>query len=416
MNNNLNNLMTKYECSYILNMKKKDKNFLKALVKYIKETNFTVKNKTIITLIYNYFFKKSLLPNVNYITGPFSLSYHYIPSLDKKIYIFGENHNSRHLCSGSLNSTFIVDYMVELFINTNVVIDFYIEDKLTKIEIVDEELEHLEKWNKDNPDETLEKLRMTFLYCRKNKEKKPWCIPNRIHYSDLRIAHFYDISKYTDMYENDAEVYKMMYRFFLIESMETSEEKMIKLNQIDKSLFKKIFDKIHKSDSNYFFNEILKNKNIKKQYNKNNIKIKNLITTFFKQQISNYIIKVLNNYFIKKYNSKTIDNFYNSSDNIDTFFYFSRFFNDISVLHMDMYLLCRLFVTYDNTKREDYYPSEQKNIIIYAGNAHSILYRDFILFSKLSTININSQLGQYGNTDNCLNMTGIPQPFFSNAL
>ena len=52
MNNNLNNLMTKYECSYILNMKKKDKDFLKALVKYIKETNFTVKNKTIVTLIY----------------------------------------------------------------------------------------------------------------------------------------------------------------------------------------------------------------------------------------------------------------------------------------------------------------------------------------------------------------------------
>ena len=70
-------------------------------------------------------------------------------------------------------------------------------------------------------------------------------------------------------------------------------------------------------------------------------------------------------------------------------------------------------ITYNNTKREDYAPSDQKNIIIYAGDFHSKLYRDFILFSKISTININSQLGQYGHEDNCLDMTGIHQPFFS---
>ncbi len=91
----------------------------------------------------------------------------------------------------------------------------------------------------------------------------------------------------------------------------------------------------------------------------------------------------------------------------------SYFCRQLSILFMDMYLLCRLFVTYDITKREEnHYPSEQKNIIIYAGNKHSQLYRKFILFSKFSTININSNVGKFEDSDNCLNMAGIHQPFF----
>ena len=414
MNNNLNNLMTKYECSYILNMKKKDKDFLKALVKYIKETNFTVKNKTIVTLIYNYFFKKSLLPNVNYITGPFSLSYHYIPSLDKKIYIFGENHVNTHLCPVSLNNTFIVDYIVELLKNTNVFIDFYIEDRLKTIESIN--LDWGEDYIKDNQNTwgiTLETLRHKLLYCRKNKKEQQWCITNRIHQSDVRLAYFYDISRYTDMYENDAELYKIIHYFSVISKIESKEEKIIKLNQIDKILFKKIFNIILISENSikYLFNEILKNKNIKKQYNKTNAKIKKLIKKYFKQKILSIYSVFINDYFIKEYTSiKNIDTFF---DDIYACISMVSFCSNLSVLFMDMYLLCRLFVTYDNTKREDYAPSDQKNIIIYAGDLHSELYRDFILFSKISTININSQLGQYGDEDNCLDMTGIHQPFFS---
>ena len=115
--------------------------------------------------------------------------------------------------------------------------------------------------------------------------------------------------------------------------------------------------------------------------------------------------------YIKEYttSSKNIDTFF---DDMYACFYMEVFCNNLSVLFMDMYLLCRLFVTYD-TKREDYAPSDQKNIIIYAGDFHSKLYRDFILFSKISTININSQIGEHGDEDNCLDMTGIHQPFFS---
>ena len=406
--------MTKYECSYILNMKKKDKDFLKAIVKYIKETNFTVKNKTIVTLIYNYFFKKSLLPNVNYITGPFTLSYHYIPSLDKKIYIFGENHVNTHLCPVSLNSTFIVDYIVELLKNTNVFIDFYIENYLPPIEDID--LDKDEKYIKDNQNTwgiTLETLRLKLLYCKKNKKEQQWCITNRIHYSDVRISTLYELSTYTKMFENDAELYIILYQFDLIRKIVSEEEKLTKLNQIDKNLFKKIFNIIldPSLNSHYLFNELLKNKNIIKQYNKNNEEIQKLIKIFFNQKILEILTVFLNVYYIKNYtDGKNIDTFFND---IYGCFYMYDFCNNISIIHMDMYLLCRLFVTYNNTKREDYAPSDQKNIIIYAGDFHSKLYRDFILFSKISTININSQLGQYGYEDNCLDMTGIHQPFFS---
>ncbi len=39
----------------------------------------------------------------------------------------------------------------------------------------------------------------------------------------------------------------------------------------------------------YLFNEILKNKNIKKQYDKTDTKIKQLIKTFIKNEINNLL-------------------------------------------------------------------------------------------------------------------------------
>ena len=61
------------------------------------------------SLIYNYFFKKDLLPIANYIIGPQNISYHYIPSLNKRIYVLigREQHVyfKEHECDPSLHST-----------------------------------------------------------------------------------------------------------------------------------------------------------------------------------------------------------------------------------------------------------------------------------------------------------------------
>ena len=71
---------------------------------------------------------------------------------------------------------------------------------------------------------------------------------------------------------------------------------------------------------------------------------------------------------------------------INKFYVFHDFI--IYVKYVDIYLICRIFVDYDTDKmhymsyKKFYGPSKQNNIIIYAGDVHSELYRDFFVYLK----------------------------------
>ena len=105
MSSLMKKICKEYNTNYIKDMNQKDKEFVRSVVNYSINNEDDNCNKTLIILLYNYFNNISKLPIVDYITGPFTLSYHYIPSLNKKIYIFGEYHPFKNPCPDTCIST-----------------------------------------------------------------------------------------------------------------------------------------------------------------------------------------------------------------------------------------------------------------------------------------------------------------------
>ena len=128
------------------------------------------------------------MPKVK-ISGP--ISYTYLEVGDKKIHLFGDNHeNLKHTCK-SKNSVDIVDFLKKKFKSNKQPIDFFVEQDY---ETIQNNYKIINKTNKKyNPKKSptyLEKVRDTFLrdYCfRKNKEICNKKYPNvRFHAGDYR--------------------------------------------------------------------------------------------------------------------------------------------------------------------------------------------------------------------------------------
>ena len=86
----------------------------------------------------------------------------------------------------------------------------------------------------------------------------------------------------------------------------------------------------------------------------------------------------------------------------------------------DTYLLARVFKDFNMNEIEKKaykgatdQPDKAHNIIIYAGNAHSEVYRKFLNqldFKQIATTGVSSN-----EFFTCVNMKKINQPFFSNV-
>ena len=77
-------------------------------------------------------------------------------------------------------------------------------------------------------------------------------------------------------------------------------------------------------------------------------------------------------------------------------------------LIMDVYTISRIFKRFD-IKSGILQPSEVSNIIIYAGEAHSDIYREFLVYIGFDTIDYIQN--ENGN-ERCLNISSFQQPFF----
>lgn len=89
---------------------------------------------------------------------------------------------------------------------------------------------------------------------------------------------------------------------------------------------------------------------------------------------------------------------------------------------VDVYTICRIFKKFKNTKNQ---PESPHNIIIYAGDAHSSLYRNFLLKNDFITLaqtkNVNCNIWEptfppIYDTRNCIDIRNFPKPFFDNKF
>lgn len=426
-----------YNTTYIKNMNQKEqsklKNFVISIFNYSINIDDDNCNKTLIILFYNYFNNIYKLPVVDYITGPFTLSYHYIPSLNKKIYIFGEYHTLKNPCANNYMN--IYDYLEKIFLNTPLFIDFYLEDDKTDI---DNEAEYTLNYNfsknyieKNTLNSYLQQfglmnyLRYKFIKCIYHK-KDTLCQSIRSHYIDMRPIHYKKNRKYI------SELNEIIYLFRIIYLEITIKKKVECFN----SLFnlysvknRKMLENVLKSLSgenidNYILEEITKHPKIKKEIGKIDYSIRIKILQFFKfSKIVKLSVLELYNYFSKNVitnieNKRTdiLDDFSKISEKykyiISTI---NNILTPIGVLYVDIYTITRLFINFDTNGKNKKHnaPSSQNNIIIYTGNAHSENYRKF--FISLNTLSENTLYNKINEPyieNNCLDMRNIPQPFF----
>ena len=202
-------------------------------------------------LIENHYDESKKKPIAQFIGGPFSLTVHWLPEYQKKIYIFGEQHFEIMDCDkfkqfDSRNNviTPIEDYLYELIINTDVFIDFIFE-----IHTFDKSLgEYPEKYIPlENMEGRLANLYTKFQKCLQTKTRgHKDCKLSRIHYFDIRTESAGNKTKFFDI-------------FWYKNKMET----IIDNNDIDKNILKQIKEFKEKNPENdedagylyYFYNK-----------------------------------------------------------------------------------------------------------------------------------------------------------------
>ncbi len=191
MDNICENLLLTYNTNILDTLYSKEKKLWKKIVvDIIENKKYSDKNykKNLVQLIYNHFKIKNK-PDKKYISGPSNCTYWKINN--KKIYVFGEYHGTENNCidkkTNPEQTTDIVSYFKQLFTNTDVFIDFYLEIKGFFITNYSD----LMLISPSNG-KYINNLRKEFMSCiqtlTRNKEE---CKLTRMHYNDIRQSNLY---------------------------------------------------------------------------------------------------------------------------------------------------------------------------------------------------------------------------------
>lgn len=190
-----------------------------------KQLSSGSKREILRQLIENHYDESKNKPTAQFIGGPFSLTVHWLPEYQKKIYIFGEQHVDIMDCDkfrqfDSHNIiTPIEDYLYELIINTDVFIDFIFE-----IHTFDKSGEYPENYKPFENMGRIGNLYTKFQKCLQTKTRgHKDCKLSRIHYFDIRT---------------ESAGYKR--KFFDIFWYKNKMETIINNNSIHKNILKKI--------------------------------------------------------------------------------------------------------------------------------------------------------------------------------
>ncbi len=400
-------LLSTYNTNILDTLSEKEKNIWKEVCKYLhikkcdkkifdilKDIEIKENYKKVLSnLIYNHFnLQNTPKPNYRYISGPKNCSLWTSYKYKKNIYIFGEYHGFEQNCSEYKETKGkyieIQEYFKQLFMTTDVFIDFYLEIPSFK----------KEEYNKFDyymygDVYFLSRLRKENYKCiePKTRNNLPECKLTRSHYIDIRtnyidneLLEFQDFLFFSSPYLNK---YKSTIDKLSI-SKEKLEEYIIEM-----------------------YNSIIKDK-----YRNN--KFFKWIDNYIKQQIKNEIKKLKFSQIKKELKDLHI-NTQNKKTKLRSFM--SR----IGGIIVDSYTLFRVFRDFKTEKDQ---PISPHNIIIYAGDYHAYTYRKFL--KSIGFINrekVGENINYNGDTETitknpgsrCLDMYGdgkknkITQPLFS---
>ena len=384
---------------------------------------------------------KTQKPVANFIGGPYTLTLQWSAEYKKLIYIFGETHDKINDCPKEEDKIIqIEDYILQLYQNGDSFIDLYIETGA----VFNKEFSYVTDHEELNINQTRNKFKECF-----DDINFPLCHKGRVHYFDIRDIHnfnylsinhsfvkYYDFMKITNKKDyldhltyffNDPKVLKMFTDISIMQSPE---------DFID--YLKKEFE------ANSFFEKELRKSTIEVKINDFIDKLieddKNIIIPIM-ESVKELFIKLNKDFFISgEYNFENLiyedyeeeydddENPENASYNHIRYHLDYIIFNYLLYLNcylIDAYLLGRVFKIFDidtideKKQRITDEPEEPRNIIIYAGNLHSDVYREFLKkvgFELIALTGPDWRKKKELKTDTeynyCIDMRNFPQPFF----
>ena len=395
-------------------------------------------------------------PIANYIIGPMNISCHWSKHYEKMIYILGEYHENSDECyeKPKAMTQHIIDYLKQYFLNTHAFIDFYLE--------MPGFVGPGYSFKFNNLVNRINIMRSIFQKCvdQQTRNTEQDCYLSRMHYFDIREGKIKGgINPISIFLEQANLVWRMLNRE-RIEEWEDNEEwkryETITVFVRNNSSILEVFKNAMATEDRYkelWHSQIKHFPLIQKELDRvHPPEIKEAIQKFIEKELnkliqnegerkvlsesSKYILDLCEVYVKSKKDMKVHINKLNLQhykitlrSHLEKIITICITYN---ALVIDAYLLARLFKKFDiNSKdpkkrRSTDEPEEAHNIIIYAGNLHSQVYRKFLKeltikdpTGKSAVIPAFEDLGHAGTLDDkkipkyCIEMGLFKQPLFS---
>ena len=303
-------------------------------------------NSALIRLVNNLY--TGALPTPDYVSGPFTLSYHFSEYHRKSIYVFGELHGTENECSefpqSRKNSMEMPEFLERTFENTPVFIDFYME---MFPHLGEHPYEKIERATTVDPT-YLNRIRAKVFNCTFQRKECGWRETMRAHWTDPRYAdeHFANIA--------------------------TSREPKISLSKRETDELKKIqfLKRKPREFADFIMEELKKNKFVSKEMKKSTLSF---------NEFREIIVSFLERFPVRE--DREISKKMKRSNVVVILL-------NLHALVLDAYQLSRIFKRFSsgpNSKQ----PEEPHYIISYAGDAHSFFLRvalDYLNFSKKEAV------------------------------
>ena len=364
-------------------------------------------NKTFMSLINN-LENPEKQPIVDYITGPGYISKLISTKYNKVIYIFGENDHSNETGCIQASKTRQVDlyhkkhigiekYLLDLFKNSPVFIDFYVE-----FGIMLDRLEHISTTSGQTLWDMLSQMKGCFgpLINR----DCPYNV--RMHGTDARsvLSNKYKSSVLTKMSTDlmmDQVLSKRGKSYIEVDVFKKIYKDQIKIM----SKIKNKYDMI-----NIMKEDIERNQVIMKELKRSILPKKQIIQFFLYTELDKTLTKI-------GYNPESVGKWFKILESgqklpighkwpLETE-WVSYMITAMNAVIMDVYTAARMFKVF-KVKENQHYPKEQHNIIYYAGSGHTIPMTSF-----LENIGFNLIEQSDDKVLSCVCMKGIKQPLFS---
>jgi hypothetical protein len=339
---------------------------------FIESTNDENTGRKILTrLIKNHYNAKK--PVSEYISGPYSMTESWSQKYKKRIYVVGEIHGSDGNCGDEDDIPSISDYYSELFKNTDVLIDFYLET--TKMD---------EDEKSDNPEYYINIVRDMVNNCVARRGDKK-CELIRAHFIDIRLEERGSIRKYVE--------YLMMFKEVIQETPEAAD--------VIKQKFTELIVVLKKLDYNTIYALLFTRGYLWKERRR----------SYMKDEILEYTTPILQKR-VGEYQEalSALD----KSEKLDYDLIVSVLVKLVNVeaLQLDVYGLSRIFKKFQKTELE--YPDEAHNIIYHVGDDHAIFVRGFL--SHIGFDLVASDENDPWMGERCIQMKNIEQPLFSKCV